>query len=325
MSALPADWPALRDAARARGWCLAWTLERGAIAWPLDARGFGAGPHRDIGDVAAARAWVAAGCEDEMTISRFLNFLNNVTRGDALRLLAELPDACVDAVITDPPYSSGGQFRGDRAGYSTSDKYQSNDTVRTYGEFAGDTRDQRGYAYWCALWMSEAWRVAKPGAPILVFTDWRQLPTTTDAMQAGGWVWRGIVPWDKTEAARPQRGRFRAQCEYVVWGSKGQLWSDGRDDRPCLPGFIRKPVNSNEKEHIAGKPLAVMRALMEIAPPGGVVLDAFAGSGTTLKAAAEAGLQYIGFELDPAWAAASDRRTSVVHLPMFVDEPRDAA
>lgn len=59
---LPADWPALRDAARARGWCLAYTLERGVIAWPLDARGFGAGPHRDIGDVAAARAWVAAGC-----------------------------------------------------------------------------------------------------------------------------------------------------------------------------------------------------------------------------------------------------------------------
>ena len=66
MSALPADWPALRDAARARGWCLAYTLERGVIAWPLDAQGFGAGPHRDIGDVAAARAWVAAGCEDRM-------------------------------------------------------------------------------------------------------------------------------------------------------------------------------------------------------------------------------------------------------------------
>ena len=246
------------------------------------------------------------------------HYLNRVTRGDALRLLAELPDGSVDAVITDPPYSSGGQFRGDRM-LATTDKYQDGRTEKVYGEFAGDTRDQRGYAYWCALWMSECWRVAKPGAVILVFTDWRQLPTTTDAVQAGGWVWRGIVPWDKTEAARPQKGRFRAQCEYVVWGSKGQLWGDGQDGRPCLPGFIRKAVNSTEKEHIAGKPINVMRALMEIVQPGGVVLDAFTGSGTTLKAAAEAGLQYIGFELDPAWAQATDRRVSVVHLPMFVE------
>lgn len=37
-------------------------------------------------------------------------------RGDALAILPELPTASVDLVATDPPYSSGGLFRGDRAG-----------------------------------------------------------------------------------------------------------------------------------------------------------------------------------------------------------------
>jgi site-specific DNA-methyltransferase (adenine-specific) len=244
------------------------------------------------------------------------NLLNTVTKGNALRLLDLLPDESIDAVITDPPYSSGGQFRGDRAA-DTSNKYQSPEARGRYEEFSGDTRDQRGYLHWCALWMGECWRAAKPGAPICIFTDWRQLPATTDALQAGGWVWRGIVPWDKTEAARPQKGRFRAQCEYIVWGSKGQLWSDGKPDRPCLPGVYRKAVNSSTKTHIAEKDLSLMRFLMQIAPPGGVVLDCFTGSGATLVAAAEDGLQYIGFELDGHWTTQAARRTSVVRAPLL--------
>lgn len=35
-------------------------------------------------------------------------------QGDALAVLHDLPDASVDALITDPPYSSGGMVRGDR-------------------------------------------------------------------------------------------------------------------------------------------------------------------------------------------------------------------
>ena len=37
-----------------------------------------------------------------------------VVHGDALHVLRDLPDACVHAFVTDPPYSSGGAFRGDR-------------------------------------------------------------------------------------------------------------------------------------------------------------------------------------------------------------------
>lgn len=186
--------------------------------------------------------------------------------GNALAVLASLPDASVDAVITDPPYSSGGQFRSDRMG-DVHTKYVNSDsgTGNQLAVFAGDNRDQRAYGYWCALWLAECLRVTKPGGTCLLFTDWRQLPVTTDALQAGGWVWRGIVPWVKPDA-RPQAGRFTAQCEYVVWGSAGAMPLSLGDD--CLPGFYQAIAPRN-REHITQKPVSVMRSLVKIAPAGG--------------------------------------------------------
>lgn len=243
------------------------------------------------------------------------HYRDQVAAGNSIRLLLELPSESVDAVVTDPPYSSGGQFRGDRTG-KTSDKYQNSGTEREYAEFAGDTRDQRAYHYWSTLWLSECWRVAKAGAPICVFTDWRQLPTTTDMLQAGGWVWRGIAVWDKTEAARPQKGRFRNQCEYIVWGSKGDLPIEGA----CLPGVFRLPVNARDKLHMTGKPLPIMRSVLSICPPGGVVLDPFFGSGSTGVAALELGMHYIGMELVPEYYGISTNATAIYQNSLQLQE-----
>lgn len=218
----------------------------------------------------------------------------SVTLGNALALLQAMPDACVDAVITDAPYSSGGQYRGDRI-QSTGSKYVQHGTEIQRPDFAGDNRDQRSFGYWCSLWLSECLRVAKPGSPICLFTDWRQLPTTTDALQAGGWVWRGILPWDKTEGARPQMGRFCAQCEYVVWGSAGAMPEDRGVG--CLPGFVRAMPRPAEKRHQTGKTPRVMLEVNAICSPGGIILDPFVGGCSTGAAAMRAGYRFVGFEL----------------------------
>ena len=47
------------------------------------------------------------------------------------------------------------------------------------------------------------------GSALFCFIDWRNLPCIIDALQIGGWVYRGIIPWNKTEAARPRPGWFR--------------------------------------------------------------------------------------------------------------------
>ena len=239
--------------------------------------------------------------------------------GEALGVLRGLPDASVDAVVTDPPYSSGGFTRGDRTSDTTT-KYVQTGVKIDRPDFAGDNRDQRSFGYWCALWLSECLRVAKPGSPIVVFTDWRQLPTTTDAIQAGGWVWRGIVPWDKTEACRPAMGRFAAQCEYAVWGTAGA--SPDSEDVGCLWGCIRESVKQADKHHITGKPTAVMQRLVRICPRGGVVLDPFAGSGTTGVAALLEGRRFLGIEQSEEYSRIARERLEAADANVALEDHR---
>lgn len=148
-------------------------------------------------------------------------------------VLRTLEPESVDAVITDPPYSSGGFTRGDRVNASTSSKYVQTGTNVMRPDFLGDNRDQRSWIMWCSLWLQQAMAATKPGGYVLMFTDWRQLPAATDALQAGGWCWRGIVIWDKTEAARaPNTMYFRHQCEYILWGTNGATRSETQAVKP---------------------------------------------------------------------------------------------
>ena len=235
-------------------------------------------------------------------------------QGECLPALLALGDESVDAVITDPPYSSGGFSRDDK-GREVGDKYQQSGTLLKYPTFSGDSRDQRSYLTWSSLWIAECVRALKPGGYFMAFTDWRQLPLMTDAVQAGGVFWRGIVAWDKGRGARaPHKGYFKHQCEYVVWGTKGaaiQLEHDGPFD-----GCIQAVVRRDDKHHLTGKPTALMRELVRPVLPGGVVLDPFAGSGTTGVAALLEGRRFIGIEREAAYAEISRGRLEAAQAEM---------
>lgn len=241
--------------------------------------------------------------------------LTTLYQADALQVLSQLPTGSVDGIVSDPPYSSGGLTRSDRT-CTTNAKYSLTGTTKEYPDFLGDNKDQRAYALWSALWFAECFRVVRPGGLLLVFTDWRQLPTVSDAIQCGGWVWRGIVPWDKTEAVRPQKGYFRAQCEYVLHASAGGLGmeQDRPQDAPCLPGFFRQAVLSQQKKHLTGKPFPLMQELLRVFPRGSTILDPFAGSGTTLLAARSLGLRSLGVEQSPDYAAIIRQELDAVTL-----------
>ena len=216
-----------------------------------------------------------------------------VVAGDALDVLRLLPDASIGAIVTDPPYSSGGMMRGDR-NKTTNEKYSAA-TKNVQEDFSGDNRDQRSFEYWCVLWLSEARRASKVGAAVVQFTDWRQLPVTTDAIQGGGWIWRGIGIWSKGDACRPQMGRFRAGAEFFVWGTNGPANPD--PSIGCLDGvFECHPPPTSERIHITQKPELVMEWACSIVPPGSVVVDPFCGSGTTGVAALRRGCRFIGVE-----------------------------
>ncbi|MFF7365834.1 DNA methyltransferase [Streptomyces sp. NPDC008125] len=226
-------------------------------------------------------------------------------RGDALTLLPTLGDL-VDAVICDPPYNSGGRTNAERRAQGARDKYVSGYAGHALADFDGDTRDQRGYTHWLGLVLGESYRLTRPGGSLLVFTDWAQLPATSDALQAGGWTWRGIIPWRK-RINRPIRDGFRRECEYVLWGTRGEPLRHA--PTIYLPGWLEgSQPRGKTRVHITQKPVDVMRQLVRIAPEGGVVLDPFTGSGTTGVAALQEGRRFIGIEQSAHYAGAAEER-----------------
>lgn len=232
-----------------------------------------------------------------------------IYHGDCLDVLPSLSG--VGAVVTDPPYSSGGLFRSDRT-QSTVTKYVQSGTASYRREFGGDSRDQRSYLAWCSLWLNAARHASTPGALVASFIDWRQLPTMTDCLQAGGWIWRGIGVWSK-KFGRPRAGGFSSACEFLVWGTNGPMVQSNA----YPPGIVEcsAPPNS-ERQHITQKPEAVMRWALAPVPRDAIVLDPFMGSGTTLKAAFDMGMKAIGIEADEAFCEVAAKRLEQGVLPL---------
>lgn len=168
---------------------------------------------------------------------------------------------------------------------------------------------QRAWTNTMADVLREARRCCTDGAPCVLFIDWRNLPSITDALQQAGWIWRGVAVWDKINA-RPQRGRYRQQAEFIVWGSKGRMPSD----RPVrtLPGVYRVSGQClPDRIHQTQKPLELMRDVIQICIPGGLIADPFAGSGTTLLAARMEGYRAIGAEISLEIAETAARRLQI--------------
>ena len=215
----------------------------------------------------------------------------SILQGDSLQVLKAFECNTFDAIICDPPYASGGRTQAEKV-KSTTRKYSSmGDNAPP--PFDGDAKDQRSWTDWAAEWLSECRRISKPGAPVAVFIDWRQLPSLTDALQWAGWIWRGIAVWDKTNC-RPQKGRFKQQSEFIVWGSNGDM--PITRPVPCLPGVFRY-ANPQNRIHLTEKPLQLMRDIVKITEPSAHILDPFCGGGTTILAAIQEGYTATGIEM----------------------------
>lgn len=232
-------------------------------------------------------------------------------QGDCMELMKDIPDGSVDMVLTDPPYSSGGLFAADRKA-STRAKYTDSDFhgAARFQDFSGDNMDQRSFTEFMRMTFSSARRKSAPAAILAAFVDWRNLPALTDAVQAAGWIWRGIVVWDKG-VSRNQPGRFRPDCEYIVWASNGRLPVDWTPGFAALPGCYHiSSVSTKQKHHQTEKPVALLEKLLAISPVGGTALDPFMGSGSTGVACINTGRKFIGMELDQGYFETAKRRIS---------------
>lgn len=128
--------------------------------------------------------------------------------GDCMEVLAALPDASVDAVVTDPPY--GLEFMGkdwDAPWKSTDGAVHARARVERAEEMgeenkrrfiaAGVNKFQAGKPFqdWCTLWTAECLRVLKPGGHLLAFGGSRTWHRLAVAVEDAGFEIRDSIAW----------------------------------------------------------------------------------------------------------------------------------
>ena len=228
-------------------------------------------------------------------------------QGDCINTMEEIPDGSVDGLIIDPPYSSGGTFSTQRKVESGKKYLDTGGGKQTdFPNFSGDNMDMRSFTMFMRAVLFEGRQKTKESGVCCVFIDFRNLPAVAHAMQMAGWTWRGVAVWDKLNS-RPQKGRFKNQCEYIVWGSNGAMPPDR--GVPVLEGVFRfQNVATAKAHHQTEKPIGLMEKVVEIVPEGGTVLDCFMGSGSTGVACIKTGRRFIGIELNEIYYKTAIKR-----------------
>jgi site-specific DNA-methyltransferase (adenine-specific) len=233
-----------------------------------------------------------------------------IYHGDCLELLPALGDLAgrLAHVITDPPYR---RHVGDALPGKMGKLRDGKERIRDlgYGDLAQEMIDG------CAVHFSGA------GRWILVFSDvessgdWRRALVGEDFryVRTGAWVRENTTP--QFSGDRPAVG-FEA---ITICHSKAcrLKWNGGG-----LPAVWRYPIvhaSSSERAggHTTPKPLALMRKLIEqFTDPGELILDPFAGSGTTLRAAKDCGRRALGIEISEEYCEVAARRMAQEVLPL---------
>lgn len=146
--------------------------------------------------------------------------------------------------------------------------------------------------------------------------DWRQdkqlmlIPARfAIAMQADGWILRNDLIWAKPNVApRPERDRLRLAHEHLFHfvqrrpSARASYYYDLSGAEPAAVDVVHVAVSTDGEGHTATFPEDLVRPrIMSSCPPGGLVVDPFCGTGTTLAASLRAGRRAIGFDLNDAF------------------------
>lgn len=231
-----------------------------------------------------------------------------VLEGDALLMLDALDNAAVDLVLTDPPYSSGARRDAEKSSRGSMLRGKTWED----GWLASDELSSNGFATLLRAVAVVSYRIIKEGGFFAIWTDWRQLPNVMGLVESAGWRLMNLVVWDKGSFGLGQV--FRNQHEFLVVASKGVARPNRRD----VANVIRADRPDNEW-HPTPKPVGLMAQIIDVlAPPNGLVVDPFAGSGSTGIAASQVGRRFLGFEISPEFTDLANARLAHTSLPLGI-------
>ncbi len=256
--------------------------------------------------------------------------------GDSLEILEKLPPRSVDLVFADPPYhlSNGGttcqggrRVSVDKGGWDAS------------RGIAEDHAFQRA-------WLGACRRVLKPSGTMWVSGTQHVIFSVGYAMQELGFHLLNTVTWYKPNASPNLACRFFTHStELLLWASPMKLRPlahrfnyremkalNGGKQMRDLWAIAERPEQGGAQvvwaiptpgprekvhgRHPTQKPLALLeRVVAASAAPGDLVLDPFAGSGTTGVAARRAGCRFLGLEREAAYLELAARRLEAEAAP----------
>ncbi len=223
-------------------------------------------------------------------------------QGDCLDIMKRMPDGCVDLVVTDPPYNIGDSSK---IAFSEGKPYSNKEL---WGSFEPTDTDR--WMQFLLEYFEECYRICS--GSIVVFYDRFEITKIKDMLQSIGYYPKNIIGFvKKNPAPHLRKTGFRSDYELAVFCQKNK----GKDtfnfltqkemtslDHVCING-------EKVSKHPTEKPLSVIKKYIRImSNPSDVVLDGFAGSGTTLVAAKQLGRKFIGVEIEPKYIEICQQR-----------------
>ena len=286
--------------------------------------------------------------------------MNQIVLGDNLDVLRNLPDGLVDLVYVDPPFNTGRtQSRtrikttrsenGDRIGFQGRRYETSTVGTKSFHDKFDD------YMAFLEPRLREAYRILAPHGSFYLHVDYREVHRCRFLMDDlfGPGNFLNEIIWAYDYGARPKT-RWPAKHDnilfYVKDASNYVFNVDEIERIPYMaPGLVGPekaargklptdtwwhtivPTNGSERTgYPTQKPLGILRRIVTASSrPGDVVLDCFAGSGTTGMAAHELGRRFILVDNNPeALAVMAKRFADVSEVrwggfdPSGLQEPR---
>lgn len=212
--------------------------------------------------------------------------------GDGVAGLAELGPGAVDVTITDPPFDG----RTHRAAGARGD-WRTGKRRRVALPFPPLTRERLAEVAGHLARVTRRW--------ILVFSAERQVEAWAAGLEAGGarFVRLGVALRNNPAPQRTGDRPAPAADQLVIahGGGEGMHWNGGGGPAVWTARAARWDTG-RRNVHPAQKPLDLMRALVEaFSDPGELVLDPFAGSGTTALACRQTGRRFLGWEIESGY------------------------
>lgn len=234
-------------------------------------------------------------------------FVDRIIEGDALAVLAELPEKSVDLVLTDPPYNISTDFTIEFSDRST--------ISHDFGEWDHDK-------IFPPEWVPAVVRTLTDTGVFVSLYDNRTIHQLVRVLEAEGLELRQKAYWHKQNPTPQIYGvKWQEAVEELVVATRNEgRGHHFRAERGQRHNVVTTPIcqGSERHDHPTQKPKRLFRPFIQWwSEPGDVILDPFAGTGTVCVVAQELGRHYIGIEQQEAYVETARHRLEQQSLHQY--------